>query len=209
MKHVSYFCSSDNYSMVFQDYVVVFSLIFIILVTILFNVLSFTNIIGRLECKRIDFYGKDLNWHLVYPYLYRENIEFFVYDVDVPKKNISSVVRRQKYIIRHVLDKMKINNIDMSLEDFTALYLRVNNNAIHFSQDRYDYYHSSNNGLNRPMLSVEQVAYLLNEGADMDKVSLLYKRGLSFNEIVEVYEAPDNWINVLKPSAEFQRIDHF
>lgn len=192
-----------------QDYVVIFLLCLIIFATILFNILSLTNLSGRLEDKRIHFYGDDLNWHLVHPYLYKKDVEFFVYDVEVPKKTMSSVVRKQKYIKSKLLEKMKLNNVQVSLKDFTAIFLRVNNNAIHFGYDRYDYYHSSNNGLNRTMLSVEQVAYFLNSGFDMDKVSSLYKRGLSFDEIVEFYDVPSNWINALRPNSEFQRIDRF
>lgn len=195
--------------MLIQDVLVILFLSIMVILTIVLNFLSASNLSGRWESKRVDFYGKDLNWHLVHPYLYKDNVEFFVYDVEVPKKIIKSVVGRQKYIRSKLLNKMAANNIIMSLKEFTEVFLRVNNNAIHFSYDRYDYYHSSNNGLNRPMLSVEQVAYLLNEGADMDKVSSLYKRGLSFDEIVEFYDVPSNWINALRPNSEFQRIDRF
>lgn len=195
--------------MLFQDYLVIFLILGIILFTVTFNILSFNDVANRFQQKRINSYGENLNWHLVHPYLYKDDVEFFVYDVDLPNKKMSSVVRRQKYITRQVLEKMKVYSIDMPLKDFTALFLKINNNAIHFSQDRYDYYHSSEKGLKRPMLSIEQVGLLLKDDADMDKVARMYRRGLSFEEIIEFHSMPEKWVEALYSKVEIQPIVHF
>lgn len=193
--------------MLIQDIMTVGLLAFLVLGTIVFSVLSYTDWVSTIYRKATLKYGDVLNYDSRHPMLYDNDSGIYnIYGIKEPVKPIKSLVARQKYIGKVLSGELDRLGVGVSLKDFTRLFLKVNDNLANFDNRRFNYYHfNEDRSLIREMLTVEQVAFFINDDYDMEKVASLYRRGLKFDNIVEAYSMPLDWVDKLYGVSDVQQ----
>lgn len=193
--------------MLIQDIMTVGLLAFLVLGTIVFSVLSYTDWVSTIYRKATFKYGDVLNYDSRHPMLYDNDSGIYnIYGIKEPVKPIKSLVARQKYVGNVLSGELDRLGVGVGLKDFTRLFLKVNDNLANFDYRRFNYYHfDGDRNLIREMLTVEQVAFFINDDYDLEKVASLYRRGLKFDNIVEAYSMPLDWVDKLYDVSDVQQ----
>lgn len=176
-----------------QDVVTVSIFVFFVSGAVVFGLLSTFDVEGKIEQKAKEYYGKHLNWEFCHPKIDNDFYVYKVYGVDPPANPISSVIRKQKYIKNMLTSKLHSLKVNVDLFDFTRFLLKINDNYWHYDNRDYDYYHINS----RRLLSIENAVFFMVNNYDEEKVKKLYRRGLTFEQIVESYDMPLEWVDRL------------
>lgn len=185
--------------MSFQDILAISLLAFFALGALVMNVLSDTDWVSNIYRKVTFKYRDVLNYDSNHPMLYDNDLGIYsIYGVEYPDKPIKSLLGRQKYVGKVLKKELDRLGVSVSLKEFTGLFLKVNDNVTNYDYRRFNYYHfDARSKIIRSMLTVEQVAFFVNGDYNMDKIAALYRRGLDFDNIVEAYSMPLEWVDKL------------
>lgn len=193
--------------MLIQDVITVSVLTFLVFSAAIFNIMSYTDVVGSVRQRLEMKYGRKIHYDFRHPLFWGESDAIYsVYGFVKPVKPVKHLYRKMKYVHDSISRVLKDFDVSLSVEDFCMFFLKANDNVPAYDFRRYDYYHVDDEGrVVREMFSLEQVIVFVKNDFDAGKVAELYRRGLGFEQVVACYNMPVVWVEKMYDAVDSQK----
>lgn len=181
--------SSDITGMLVQDSVIIYFLCSLFATTMIVSFAFKTGAVHKVFTMLTSHVGRSISWDLLDPRLSGDKV-YAVYNVSAPSKPFNGVLKVQRYIRREFKSMLYEAEVNVGLQEFSEIFLRVNSNV--YSLD--DGYFFNSQTVKQSFLTVKEVGMLYSLCADFDNVKVLASKGLNFNQIVECLDMPVEWV---------------